>query len=314
MKKSLFASLTLALAVLSCAVLQAADRVDQLRAKLFARDIPDVLVVAHRGDWRHAPENSLQAVEHSIKAGVDVVEVDLQRTKDGVLILMHDATLDRTTTGKGKVEEKTLAEIKKFDLKNGCGIATSKTNHKYRVPTLEELLVAAKDRVLINLDKADRYFDEVVPLLKKTGTARQIIMKGGKPDAEVRELYGRYLDEIIYMPIVDLDPKKKDPGYNGHEIIQGFLAGTKPVAFELLYKSDANPLPLQLKGQLKGKALIWYNTLWEGMSGGHEDDCALEQGPDAAYGYLIDTLGARIIQTDRAELLLNYLKKRGLHD
>lgn len=313
MKKTLHASLVLALTLLLGAALNAADRVDQLRAKLLSRDIPDVLVVAHRGDWRYAPENSLASVEHSIKVGVDIVEVDLQRTADGVLILMHDSTLDRTTNGKGKIADATLADIRKFDLKNGCGITTAKISGKYKVPTLEELLVAVKGRVLINLDKADRYFDEVYALLQKTGTARQIVMKGGKPDAEVKKLYGDYLDEVIYMPVVDLDPKKKDPGYNGYEIIQGFLAGTKPVAFELLFKNDTNPWPLKLKKELKGRALIWYNTLWEGMAGGHEDERALENIDDA-YGYLIDTLGARIIQTDRAELLLNYLKKRGLHD
>jgi glycerophosphoryl diester phosphodiesterase len=309
MKKPLLASLALALALLAGAALQAADRVDQLRAKLFARDIPDVLVVAHRGDWRHQPENSLPALDHSVETGVDIVEIDLQRTADGVLILMHDATLKRTTSYKGKggdegkVAETTLAEIKKLTLKNGCGIRTP-----HKVPTLEETLVALKGRVLINLDKADRYFDEVYPLLKKTGTARQIVMKGGKPDAEVRKLYGAYLDEVIYMPVVDLD--KPTAG----EIINGFRAGSNPVAYELLFKSDANPLPAQLGRELKGKALIWYNTLWENMAGGHEDDCAIEQGPAAAYGYLIDTLGARIIQTDRAALLLDYLKTRGLHD
>jgi glycerophosphoryl diester phosphodiesterase len=309
MKKTLFASLTLALALLSGAILNAADRVDQLRAKLFARDIPDVLVVAHRGDWRHQPENSIPALEHSVKTGVDVVEIDLQRTADGVLILMHDATLKRTTSYKGKggdegkVAEKTLDEIKKLTLKNGCGIRTP-----HKVPTLEEALTALKGRVLINLDKADRYFDDVYALLKKTGTARQIIMKGGKPNDEVARLYGKYMDEVIYMPVVNLD---KD---NAAEIMHGFMSGLNPVAYELLFKSDANPLPKQLARDLKGKALIWYNTLWEGMAGGHEDECALEQGPDAAYGHLIDTLGARIIQTDRAGLLLDYLKKRGLHD
>ena len=63
------------------------------------------MVVAHRGDWRYAPENSIAAIEHSIDVGVDVVELDLQMTKDSVLIVMHDGTLNRTTTGKGKVNE-----------------------------------------------------------------------------------------------------------------------------------------------------------------------------------------------------------------
>ncbi|AWI10614.1 glycerophosphodiester phosphodiesterase [Ereboglobus luteus] len=308
-KKSFLLPFSLALALMFSAALNAADRVDQLRAKLFSRDIPDVLVVAHRGDWRYAPENSMQGIERSISLGVDVVEVDLQRTKDGVLILMHDSTLERTTSykgkggDKGKVSEKTLAEIKKLTLKNGCGIRTP-----HKVPTLEELLVATKGRVLINLDKADRYFDEVFALLKKTGTTRQIIMKGSKPNDEVKKLYGAYLDEVIYMPIVNLDKE------GAEQIIRDFRAGINPVAYELLYKHDTNPLPKQLARELKGNALIWYNTLWANMAGGHEDECAITQGPDAAYGFLIDNLGTRIIQTDRSELLLNYLKKRRLHD
>ena len=60
-----------------------------------------ILVVSHRADWRNAPENSLQAIQNCIDMGVDMVEIDLKRTKDGHLILMHDKTIDRTTTGKG---------------------------------------------------------------------------------------------------------------------------------------------------------------------------------------------------------------------
>jgi len=292
---------TLALAAL-CAT-TAPDRADQLREKLTSRDTPYVFVAAHRADWRYAPENSLQAIEHAISIGVDILEVDVQRTADGVLILMHDETVDRATSGKGKISDLTLAEIRALTLRTGAGTRT-----KHKVPTLEEVLLAIKGRVLINLDKADRYFDEVAALLKKTGTTRQAIMKGGKSDAEVRKLYGKYLGEIIYMPVIDLDKK------TARQTIDAFLANTKPYAFEFLYKTDANPLPKQLAGDLKGKSLIWYNTLWEGMAGNHEDECAITKTPAAAYGYLIDTLGARLIQTDRAEILLAYLRQRGLHD
>ena len=59
--------------------------------------------------------------------------------------------------------------------------------------------------------------------------------------------------------------------------------------------------------------MIWYNTLWASLCAGHDDALAL-QDPDKAYGYLIDTLGADIIQTDRAEYLLEYLRARGMHD
>lgn len=161
------------------------NRAEGLRERLLAGDTSAVFVVAHRGDWRHAPENSVAAIEHSIDVGVDVVELDLQLTRDSVLIVMHDAALDRTTTGKGKVADWTLDSIRTLRLKNGCGIRT-----KHSVPTLEEALLAAKGRVLVNLDKADRYFDLVVPVLERTGTTRQIVMKGSKPADEVLPCMG----------------------------------------------------------------------------------------------------------------------------
>lgn len=279
------------------------NRAEGLRARLLAGDTTAVFVVAHRGDWRYAPENSIAAIEHSIAVGVDVVELDLQLTRDSVLIVMHDATLNRTTTGKGRVADWTLDSIRTLKLKNGCGIRT-----KHTVPTLEEALLAAKGRVLVNLDKADRYFDLVAPVLERTGTTRQIVMKGSKPADEVLALYGKYLDEVIYMPIVNLDSE------NAAELMQDYISDLKPAAYELLYaQAEDTAMPLRMRDTLRGQALIWYNTLWDTVCGGHDDDLSLED-PDAAFGYLIDTLGARIIQTDRAEHLLNYLRQRGLHD
>lgn len=281
--------------------LLAQDRVTEIRNKLYDKNSKEVLVTAHRGDWRYAPENSLAAIENAIKLGVDIVELDVQKTKDGHLILMHDKTLDRTTTGKGKVSDWTLDSIKTLRLKNGIAIKTI-----HAVPALEEALLLSKGKIMINLDKAYNFFDEVYSLLEKTGTTNQIIMKGSQPVQQVKKEFGQYLDKIIFMPIVNLDKA------NAPQIIEDYLKELQPAAFELLYVSDKNPLPKQLAESLKGKSLIWYNTLWDTMAGGHDDDQSLED-PDKGYGYLIDTLNARIIQTDRPKYLIQYLKKRGLH-
>lgn len=291
------------IALLFLCLLQTAaaqDRASEIRNKLLNRDESTVLVVAHRGDWRYAPENSLPAIDNAIRMGVDIVELDVHRTKDGQLILMHDARLDRTTTGKGLVSEWTLDSIRTLKLRNGCNIRTKEV-----VPTLEEALIRMKGKILVNLDQAARYFDEIYPLLEKTGTTSQVIMKGDKPADEVRKQFGKYLDNVIYMPVVKLD---KD---NAAEQIGLFMEDMNPVAFELLYECDSNPLPLKIKEKLSGKSLIWYNTLWDTQAGGHDDDQSLED-PDKGFGYLIDTLGARIIQTDRPEYLIDYLKKKGL--
>ena len=282
--------------------LSAQDHVAQIREKLMSRDSTSGIVVAHRGDWRNFPENSLEAIDNAIKMGVDIVELDVKKTKDGELILMHDRTLDRTTTGKGLVSENTLSDIRKLNLRNGCNIRTI-----HKVPTLEEALLHAKGKIMINLDQADLYFDQIYELMKKTGTTKQIIMKGRKPVAEVKKQFGDYLEDVIYMPIVDLDAS----GAEKH--IEAFIKDMSPVAFELLFVKDTNLLPKKLATTLNGRSLIWYNTLWDTMAGGHDDDMSL-QNPDSGYGYLIDTLGCRIIQTDRPAYLLDYLRKRKLHD
>ena len=280
----------------------AQDRVNVIREKLLTRDQSSVIVASHRGDWRNFPENSLPAIDNAIKMGVDIVELDVQRTKDGVLILMHDGTLDRTTTGKGKVSEVTMDSIAKLKLKNGCAIRTI-----HKVPTLEEALVHAKGKIMLNLDKADRFFEEVYALMKKTGTTKQVIMKGSKSAEDVKKQFGNYLEDVIYMPIVNLDKN------NAKQQIVKFCRDMNPVAFELLFVKDSNPLPVEVKTMLDGKSLIWYNTLWDTMAGGHDDDMSL-QDLNAGYGYLIDTLGCRIIQTDRPQYLLDYLRGRGLHE
>ena len=289
-------------AVLVTTQLCAQDRVNRIREKLLSCNQNSVIVAAHRGDWRNFPENSLEAIDNAIKIGVDIVELDVQRTKDGQLILMHDPTLDRTTTGKGKIADVPLDSIRKLKLRNGCAIRTI-----HSVPTLEEALMHAKGKIMLNLDKADRYFEQVYALMKKTGTTKQIIMKGSKSADEVRTKFGDYLGDVIYMPIVNLDRP------NAEQQIETFLKEMKPVAFELLYAKDSNPLPVKLKSLLNGRALIWYNTLWDTMAGGHDDDMSLKN-PDEGYGYLINSLGTRIIQTDRPQYLLDYLRNKGLHD
>ena len=282
--------------------LSAQNHVEQIREKLINCDSSSVIVVAHRGDWRNFPENSLEAIDNAIKMGVDIVELDVKRTKDGELILMHDRTLDRTTTGKGLVSENTLSDIRKLNLRNGCNIRTI-----HKVPTLEEALLHAKGKIMINLDQADLYFDQIYELMKKTGTTKQIIMKGRKPVAEVKKQFGSYLEDVIYMPIVDLDVA------GAEKQIEAFIKDMSSVAFELLFVKDTNLIPKKLATTLNGRSLIWYNTLWDTMAGGHDDDMSL-QNQDSGYGYLIDTLGCRIIQTDRPAYLLDYLRKRKLHD
>ena len=286
----------------SCSTQPTPTRAEKIRTQLLTCDESSVIVVAHRADWRNFPENSLEAIQSSIEMGVDMLELDVQRTKDCVLILMHDQKLDRTTTGQGNIAETTWEEISKLNLKDHKGEVTS-----YKVPKLEDALLLCKDRIMINLDKADRYFDEVFALLDKTGTGDLIVMKGGQPADQVREKFGKYLDRVIYMPIVTINDEASE------QTINAFMEDMKPVAFELCYSNAQSPVPAKLKTSLKGRTLLWYNTLWASLCAGHHDDLAVED-PDGTYGFMIDSLGARILQTDRPQFMLEYLRSRNLHE
>ncbi|MBL8099019.1 MAG: glycerophosphodiester phosphodiesterase [Anaerolineales bacterium] len=109
----------------------------------YASDLTDTLVIAHQGGDGIAPGNTMFAFQNAVDLGVDVLEMDLHITKDNVLVLIHDETIDRTTNGSGEVESMTLDEIKQFD----AGYDWSNDNDAtfpfrgqgITIPTLEEV-------------------------------------------------------------------------------------------------------------------------------------------------------------------------------
>ncbi|WPQ62191.1 glycerophosphodiester phosphodiesterase family protein [Chitinophaga sancti] len=260
----------------------------------------EVLVAAHRGDWRDAPENSVAAIKLAIAMGVDIVELDVQKTADGQLIIMHDEKIDRTTTGKGKVGDFTLDSLKKLYLRNGCGVPT-----QHRIPTLEEVMLAAKGKVMVNLDKSYRYINECYAVLEKTGTVEQAIFKGDALATKVKDDYAAVLKKIYYMSIVSLDEAE------AFNTIQDAITQIKPTAFELIFKRDTSAVLSHLK-EIK-QSRLWVNALWPSLNGGHYDDMAFDDGNiKDSWQWLLDK-GFNIIQTDRPALLLAYLRKKGLH-
>lgn len=273
-------------------------RIDTLLRKLHSSSNDYVFVVVHRGDWRNAPENSLDAIERSIAMGADMVEIDIQQTKDSQFVVIHDRTIDRTTTGKGKVSDYTVDELKQFLLKSGNGIKTYE-----RIPTLEEALLACKGRILVNIDKGGTYIKEITPILKKTGTENQVIIKGKYPLEKVQEEYGKN-SAMLYMPVVDVDKSESWPE------LEKFLREFKPVAVEICFKTNNFSDLKRLSEITKHGSRIWINTLWDTLCGGHDDESAMKD-KDSNWGWVINQ-GATLIQTDRPKELIEYLEEKGL--
>lgn len=101
-----------------------------------------ILRIGHRGAAGHAPENTLAAIRKGIALGVDFVEIDVRCTADGVLVVLHDSTVNRTTNGKGSIDRLSLRDVKALDAGNGED-----------VPTLEEVLsvVAGQTGLMVEL-------------------------------------------------------------------------------------------------------------------------------------------------------------------
>ncbi|MDR6197680.1 glycerophosphodiester phosphodiesterase family protein [Siphonobacter sp. SORGH_AS_0500] len=263
----------------------------------------EVLVVAHRGDWRYAPENSVLSLQHAIELGVDVVEIDLKKSKDGVLILLHDQTLDRTTTGHGNPSDYTWEELQKFTLKNEHGGPT-----RQKIMAFEDCMQRAKGKVMINIDKGYEYYQEAYEILEKTGTVDHAIIKTNKTYEEVKRENGPLLQsKLAFMPIVNLaKPEAKS-------IIETYEKQLKPVAYELNFNSDQVLEKSNYLSIPKSGSKIWFNSLWASQNAGHDDEKSVEEkDPEAGWGWLIKH-GAKLIQTDRPKELIDYLKKKGLH-
>jgi glycerophosphoryl diester phosphodiesterase len=154
-------------------------------------DIATPIVMAHRGGQGLWPPNTLYAFQQATALGVDVLELDIHRTADGVLVVRHDPSVDATTNGSGFIQEMTLAEIKALDA-GYTWTADGGQTFPYRgqgitIPTLEEVLVAIPEmRLNIDIKPEDRTVVEpFCQLLKKFNSLERVLV-GSFHDPQLR--------------------------------------------------------------------------------------------------------------------------------
>lgn len=147
------------------------DSADALAAALRWTPGAPVLLSAHRGaPTPGLPENSLAAFENALNYAPAFIETDVRQTRDGVLVLIHDETLDRTTTGTGRVDQTTFPRIRTLRLVADDSLVTS-----FRVPTLAEALAWADGRAILMLDvKPDVPFAALVAALRQADAADRV--------------------------------------------------------------------------------------------------------------------------------------------
>jgi len=138
--------------------------VDELYRFLTYHEKRYPLISAHRGGpSKGFPENALETFENNFRQQPLIIECDVRTTQDGVLVLLHDETLDRTTTGSGKLQEIEFSALKKLKLKDPEGNITS-----YRIPTLDEALQWGAGKVIFTLDvKRDVSYAAVIDAIRR---------------------------------------------------------------------------------------------------------------------------------------------------
>ncbi len=136
------------------------------------------LVCGHRGGvYDGYPENAIATLEYTLTRTAAFFEVDPRLTKDSVIVVMHDETLDRTTTGKGKLSNYTWAEVKKLRLKDSNGKETP-----YRVHTLDEMIKWSKGKTILMLDKKDVPLERLLEVVTRNKAESHILISAYAPE------------------------------------------------------------------------------------------------------------------------------------
>ena len=171
----------------------------------------NVWVAAHRGWCEKYPENTMEAFRAAVELGVDQIELDVRQTKDGELVIIHDALVDRTTDGTGAVADMTLAEIKALD----AGIKKGEQFRGARIPTLKEFMDYIKDHPTMTIDIelketptsigaeiAYDVCDRTLRLIEEYGFGERFVINSFNSQLHeyIREKYGDRYKHHVYFP------------------------------------------------------------------------------------------------------------------
>jgi glycerophosphoryl diester phosphodiesterase len=272
---------------------------------LFAPTNEGTVVVAHRGchdpapkhGFGYAPENSLLGLERCVAMGVDMMETDVHMTADGYLVMIHDESVDRTTDGHGVISMMTLAEVRKLRLRENLGGYAEPLTDEH-VPTLEEMLKAAKGHITLNLDVKAPIYAEVVDAVLRAGAADLVTVKTRAGIASPALATIAPFNKVPFVPVLNAK------GSDIVAVAERQATDPKPVAFELPQMLSADVPKIVAVGRQHGIKLF-SNTLGDGFCIGIGGDNDALKDPDAVWGWLYRN-GSSIFQTDRPEALLEF--------
>jgi glycerophosphoryl diester phosphodiesterase len=200
-----------------------------------------IQVTAHRGASGYAPENTLASIRNALEIGVDRIEIDVQQTSDGVVVLLHDKTLDRTTTGKGKVGKMTLKQLDSIHANANFEAEFPEEP----IPTLEQVfeLLDGTTEFVIEIKAGNRTYpeieDNVAALIKKFDAQKWALVHSfndrvlkylhkNHPEVRLKKLFVSYSCGLM------LDFKLHAVKLSKYDFVEGFGAGKGTVNSKLV--------------------------------------------------------------------------------
>jgi len=264
---------------------------------------PRVLIAAHRGSWHSAPENSLSALRAAIEEGADIVELDVRATSDGVFVLLHDPSLDRTSNKTGNVANASFVNARRAALKMRDG-GRQPLAPDDRLPTLSQALEVARDRIVVNLDiKVSAHTDQISRLILAAGMADQVFLKAKiESEADIRKVQSHPLfGRVAFVPMMHAHPGRFSSDLRA-------IAGLHPPMYEVIGFSSIDDLREGAAELRRQEARLWVNTIECSHALDYNDGNALKD-PPSVWGALVDA-GVGAIQTDEVASLDAYLRER----
>lgn len=248
-----------------------------LSSCFFDPGCPYAVSVAHRGASRHAPENTLAAFEVAIELGAHAVELDVRTTSDGVLVLMHDGEVDRTTDGSGDISSMTWAEVQALTVPSEfAGIPDQ------RVPSFLEALEHIDGRLVVDVDVKDATGAAMAADIEAAGMVDRCFLLTKSPD--------KAADYRASAPGIAIMPNLASPA----EIDD--YAPYEPELAEVDFLDIAEAAPIFAE---RGVRLFSHGLGFETVA------AANGTAEESWAGMIAD--GAQVIQTDYPELLVPYL-------
>lgn len=223
-------------------------RVPFLKGCFMGKPFP--LVIAHRGFSAQFPENTIPAFEAAVAAGADMIELDVTASRDGHPVVIHDDTLERTTTGTGFVEEYTLAELKRHDAGSWMGSAFSGA----AIPSLSEVFDSFGGRILINVEikpgvsggeRRREFIQAVIDCVRSKNLLSSVVISSG--DYEVLRCVRMYDADVMLSVLgggpetnIDVAALVRAVGGRSYNPDQAYVTGA---LVETLHREDIAVFP-----------------------------------------------------------------------